>query len=139
MLPLRWSLRWRLASAALLIAVLLLGISRAVWLSPINRVMFDWFPHFDKFEHLVTYAFLAVWFSGQYRRSAYWRIALGLFLYGILIEACQHFVGYRTADVYDVVANVSGIVAGLFVALLGAGGWSARLERRFAGPANEYE
>ncbi len=129
MLPLRWSARWRFASATLLLLVLLAGIAPVVWLWPDRGGAVRWFASIDKWAHLLTFAFLAVWFCGQYTRGAYWRIAAGLLVYGVIIEVVQRQVGYRTADFEDVIANASGIGIGLIIGLLGAGGWSQSVER----------
>jgi VanZ family protein len=71
---------------------------------------------------------MTVWFCGQYSQSAYWRIALGLLAFGVLIEIAQRAVGYRTADLLDLGADLVGIAAGLAIALAGAGGWTPKLE-----------
>ncbi|MEM9401681.1 MAG: VanZ family protein [Pseudomonadota bacterium] len=132
MLPLRWARGWRVASATLLVLVLAAGVAPAVWLWPDRGSMLSLLSHFDKWAHALTFTVLALWFCGQYTRSSYWRIALGLVVYGIVIELAQRLVGYRTADPFDVVANISGIALGLTIGLLGAGGWSQIVERRFA-------
>jgi VanZ family protein len=48
--------------------------------------------------------------------------------FGMLIEACQYILRYRTAETLDLVADMIGIVAGLAIASAGAGGWSMRFE-----------
>ena len=83
---------------------------------------------FDKWLHGFTFLFLTVWFTGQYARRAYWRVIVGLTLFGVFIEFCQRFLTYRTSDPADVAANVAGIVLGLAIALAGLGGWSLRVE-----------
>jgi len=85
----------------------------------------------DKWAHALAFALLTVWFAGQYRRAAYWRIAVGLVGFGVLIEICQRAVGYRTAEWLDISADVAGVVIGLMIGLAGAGGWSQRFENRY--------
>ncbi len=128
MLPLRYALRWQAASAVLLLVVLAGAMMPAVWLWPDRARIVNWLEHLDKWGHLLTFAFLAVWFAGQYRRSAYWRIAAGLVGFGILIELCQRLVGYRSAEWLDIGADVIGVGVGLLIGLAGAGGWSQRVE-----------
>jgi VanZ family protein len=141
MLPLRHVRRWRWAGAALLVLVLAATLMPAVWLFPDRREFMDWFVDVDKWLHAMTFAFLAVWFSGQYRPNSYWRIALGLVLFGLMIEGCQRLVTYRSAEWFDIVADAAGILAGLGIALAGMGGWSLRVEgwlsRRKAGAGIE--
>ncbi len=128
MLPLQFPQRWRLASALLLLAVLAAAIMPAVWFWSDRVRLVGWFDSIDKVGHAVTFAFLAVWFAGQYRPRSYWRIAVGLLGFGLLIEACQRLVGYRTAELFDVAADVAGILAGLLIAAAGLGGWCLRFE-----------
>ena len=128
MLPLRYALRWQVVSALLLLVVLASAIMPAIWLWPDRVKMLSWIDNLDKWAHLLTFAFLAVWFAGQYRRGAYWRIGLGLVGFGVLIELCQRLVGYRSAEWLDIGADVIGIAIGLALGLAGAGGWSQRFE-----------
>ena len=131
MLPLRYALRWQVASAALLLIVLAGAMMPAIWFWPDRVRVVGWLHHLDKWVHLLAFAFLAVWFAGQYRRNSYWRIAAGLAGFGILIELCQRLVGYRSAEWLDVGADVAGIVIGLLIGFAGAGGWSQRFEQRY--------
>ena len=126
MLPLRYQRRWQLAGAFALLSVLAGTLIPAFWLWPdFSRVtLID----FDKWLHGFTFAFLAVWFSGQYSRNRYWGIGIGLFMFGIVIELCQRMVSYRTAEFMDLAADTVGIALGLIIALAGLGGWSLRLE-----------
>jgi VanZ family protein len=86
----------------------------------------------DKLEHLTAYALMTLWFAGIYPRSRYIMIGIGMFLLGALIEAAQGSMSWgRQADVYDMLANTTGIVAGLIAAWLGLGGWAQRVENLF--------
>jgi VanZ family protein len=82
----------------------------------------------DKWLHGITFVILALWFAGQYRPGSYWRIGIGLILFGFLIEGCQRLVTYRSADWFDIWADTAGIVVGLIIAMAGIGGWSLRIE-----------
>ena len=84
----------------------------------------------DKVMHIAAFTFLAVWFSGQYERESYWRIAVGLIAFGILIELVQGTISYRTSEWMDLLGDAVGIAAGLIIAALGAGGWSVWVEER---------
>ncbi|MGB5344941.1 MAG: VanZ family protein [Woeseia sp.] len=130
MLPLRYATRWRLAGIALLFAVFLCALLPAIWFraSGALRMLLE----FDKVAHGAAFALLAVWFSGQYAPRAWWRIALGLSAFGMLIELCQRMTTYRSAEWFDLYADIAGIVIGLLLAWAGAGGWSLRFEQWIA-------
>ncbi len=131
MLPLRYAPWWRTASILLLILVLAAAVMPAVWLWPDRDTFFSWFDAIDKSVHAIVFAFLALWFAGQYRSRSYWRIALGLLMFGLLIELCQRMLTYRSAEWFDVAADVAGIIAGLLLAAAGLGGWCQRVEARY--------
>ena len=126
MLDLRYARRWRLGGAFLL----LLALAGAVvpqlpfW----DRLPTSGMQNLDKVLHVFVFFVLSVYFVGQYSRQSYWRIAVGLFAFGILIEALQALVGYRYSESGDVIADAAGIALGLVVALAGLGGWSLRVE-----------
>ena len=132
MLPLRYARRWQVASILLLILVLAATLMPVVWFWPNRREFAAWFIDADKWLHGITFVFLAIWFAGQYRPRSYWRIGVGLIGFGFLIEACQRLVSYRSADWFDIAADVAGITVGLAVAMAGLGGWSLWLENRLS-------
>lgn len=131
MLPLRYASRWRTASLVLLVLVLAAAVMPAVWFWPDIGSLFSWFDAVDKSVHAIVFAFLAVWFAGQYRPRSYWRIAVGLLMFGLLIELCQRMLVYRSAEWLDVAADVVGIIGGLLIAAAGLGGWCQRVEARY--------
>ena len=133
MLPLRYAHRWRLASGFLLLLVLAAALMPAMWDWVDARSLLSWLDNLDKWTHMLTFAFLTLWFTGQYRAAAYWRIAVGLLGFGALIEVIQRFVGYRSAEWMDLGADAIGIAAGLTIALLGVGGWCQVVEARLEG------
>lgn len=66
----------------------------------------------DKLEHCAAFLILMLlgW-SGWPNRL--WSIAIGLLLYGVLIELAQHFFTLnRIGDPWDVVADSSGLIIG---------------------------
>ncbi len=130
MLSLRYHRRWQIAGTIVLLGVFAATLIPAFWLWPtFTRVTLF---AYDKWLHGITFLFLAVWFSGQYSRDRYVRIGAGLFAFGIIIELCQRMVSYRTAELMDLLADTVGIVIGLAIAVIGAGGWSLRFEARLA-------
>lgn len=126
MLPLRYAFRWRVAGALLLLAVFVSTLVPAIWFRyDFNfRVLVD----SDKLAHFVIFLVLTVWFSGQYSLRSWWRMALGLLIFGVAIELCQRLTSSRSAEWLDLVADVFGIAVGLAIARAGAGGWSLRME-----------
>ncbi|HNP64272.1 MAG TPA: VanZ family protein [Woeseiaceae bacterium] len=122
-----------MASLLILIMVLIAALMPAVWFWDDRVKGIAWFQSVDKWLHGITFLVLTVWFAGLYKVQSYWRIALGLLAFGLLIELCQRMVTYRTADWLDVGADAVGIIAGLAISLAGAGGWSQRLEARLVG------
>ncbi len=132
MLPLRHARRWQIASLILLILVLAVALMPAVWFWDDRFKALSWFENVDKWLHGITFLVLSLWFAGMYNKSAYWRIGLGLLLFGLTIEACQRMVSYRMADWLDVAADAAGIIVGLVIGIAGIGGWCMRAEERFA-------
>ena len=132
MLPLRYAARWRMAGLFLLALVLLASLTPVFWFFPDREGFVSWFVHVDKWLHGIAFVILAVWFAGQYRRRSYWRIAVGLLAFGVLIEACQRMVTYRSSEWLDIAADAAGIAVGLAIALAGLGGWSLWFENRTA-------
>ncbi|HLT91861.1 MAG TPA: VanZ family protein [Woeseiaceae bacterium] len=125
MLPLRYARRWQAAGIGALALALVAALAPAI-LFPfdVQRAGIG----IDKWLHALSFMFLTVWFSGQYAPRSYWRIALGMLLFGLLIEVCQRMVAYRSAEATDLVADAIGIALGLAIAFAGAGGWSLRVE-----------
>jgi glycopeptide antibiotics resistance protein len=128
MLPVRHVGFWRFFSALILVAVLVAALSPAFWLFDNRAHALFWFQNADKWLHALTFITLALWFAGLYEKRNYWRIAVGLMLFGFVVELCQLTVSYRTADWVDIGANTAGIIVGLSVAAAGLGGWSLRFE-----------
>jgi VanZ family protein len=124
MLPLRHEKRWRLAGIVLLLTVLVGTIMPTLWVASASQVLLE-----DKWLHLITFLLLSVWFTGQYARHAYWRLVLGLTVFGVLIELGQSMIPYRSAEWTDLFADLGGIGIGLLIALAGLGGWSLRFEQ----------
>ena len=121
MLSLRHRWFW-LAASAVLVTTVVIGSLQTIFATGGSQ-------GFDKVEHFGTYMFLAVWFTGLYRRPRYWMIAAALLALGLSMEIAQ-FVMHagRMGDPYDMAANSGGVVAGLVLACLATGGWAERLE-----------
>ena len=72
----------------------------------------------DKLLHFLAYAGLSGLFSLLVceARSLWW-VALGLIGYGVLIELLQGLTGYRQMELYDMLANSAGVLAGMLLRL----------------------
>jgi len=132
MLPLRHARRWQLASLLILFLVLAAALMPAVWFWDDKVGALRWFKDVDKWLHGITFLSLSLWFAGLYHKNAYWKVAFSLLAFGLVIEACQRMVSYRTADWFDVGADAAGIIAGLLIGLVGIGGWCLRVEEHLA-------
>jgi VanZ family protein len=78
-------------------------------------------PHFDKIIHFMMYFIFALFlmsgFSRQYGKTslkAYIFSFILAFLLGALIEVIQENIG-RSSDMYDMLANIAGIIASLLL------------------------
>lgn len=127
MLPLQHASLWRVLSSLLLLAVLAAALAPGWWFETRAQAL-SWFEHADKWLHGITFFGLALWFSGLVARRAWWRMALGLIVFGLVIEGFQLLVSYRMADWMDLGANTLGILCGMSIAAAGLGGWGLRLE-----------
>jgi VanZ family protein len=121
MIALRHRGAWVLASIALVLLV--------IWGSLQTSVQGPTIDGFDKFEHLGTYAVLAVWFTGFFRRSRYWVVVLALLGLGLALEIAQFAMhAGRVADPFDMAANAAGVALGVGVAACLTGGWVRKVE-----------
>ena len=127
MLPLQHAALWRFLSAVFLALVLFAAVSPAFWFDSKFEAL-RWFENADKWLHGLTFAALAVWFGGLFAKPAYLRVAIGLTVFGFIVEGCQLMVSYRTGDWIDIAANTVGIIIGLMIAAAGLGGWGLRVE-----------
>lgn len=131
MLPLRFPRLW------LSLGWTAVGLAILVCLIPVNQLPQP--PNIsDKTEHFLAYLLLSLWFAGIYPRTRYWIIALGLGVMGVAIEFAQGAMNLgRHADFRDVIANGSGILAGLLLCWWWLGGWAQRIEAVISKPQIE--
>lgn len=108
---------------------LLIALAVLASLSPVQEL-----PHVsgsDKLHHFIAYFSMTLWFAGIYPRSQYVWVGIAMFALGGVIEAAQSAMDLgRQADVYDMIANTSGVVVALVLASMGLGGWTQWLEKR---------
>jgi VanZ family protein len=91
---------------ACFLAINILALSPAPYLPGI----FNWW---DKAQHAIAFAVLAVLAVLAYPEASRLRIALLLIGQGVLIEVLQYYGGYRFGDWQDAVADGVGVLVGL--------------------------
>ncbi len=97
---------WYLLGAIMLLAVATVSLMPAPPQVPVG----------DKLTHLVVYLVLGAWFALLARNlKALTQSAIGLVLYGALLELLQGAGGYRFAEWADLFANGIGVGLGLLV------------------------
>ena len=64
----------------------------------------------DKLGHLAGYGALMFWFAQLYARRASW--AAGFIALGVALEFVQGWLGYRSFERYDMLANGAGVLLG---------------------------
>lgn len=120
--PLRYRTVW--LALGILGVLLMLALS----LSPQGSV--PSYPGMDKWEHAAAYVSLTLWFAALFERRGYWLLALLLLLLGVSVEFAQAFMALgRQSDWRDVVANGTGIGAGLLLAVFSRESWLAWVEK----------
>jgi VanZ family protein len=83
----------------------------------------------DKFQHLLAFVALALWFGGITGRRHFLAIGVVLIAYGGLIELAQGWLQWgRQAEWLDLRADAFGVVIGLLLALTPLGRWAHWLE-----------
>jgi VanZ family protein len=93
---------------ACFLAINILALSPAPYLPEI----FNWW---DKAQHAIAFAVLAVLAVLAYPEGSKRRIAFLLIGQGVLIEVLQYFSGYRYGDWQDAVADGVGVLVGFGV------------------------
>jgi VanZ family protein len=122
MLPLAHAPAWLVASLVLVAGVVIGSLALIGPDLPLPT-------HFDKLEHLVVYAALALWFTGLVQRRHYWTVIVGLAVLGLTLEYLQFEMRRgRMGDPWDMAANLLGIAAGVTLAVTRTGGWAPKVE-----------
>jgi VanZ family protein len=93
-------------------------IGAILWLSLTPQPPQVDFAHSDKVGHFLAYGGLMFWFCQIYRTSrARLAYAAAFIAMGVAIEFVQGWTGYRSFEVYDMVADAIGVLLGWAVAL----------------------
>jgi VanZ family protein len=104
---------WRIALGGAVLGFTVLALLPVERLPPLS--VFNWW---DKAQHALAFAVLAVLARLGWPRVPAWRWCLALVVYGVLIELAQAATGWRHGSVADALADAVGVVAGLGVAAL---------------------
>ena len=100
---------WLVLGWSLVALVIYLSLARVSLEVPVAQA--------DKFEHLLAYGTLMIWFANLYGvLPARIVIAIGFVAMGIALEYVQRTTGYRTFDVSDMAANAAGVATGWLLA-----------------------
>ncbi|PID61777.1 MAG: hypothetical protein CSB44_05990 [Gammaproteobacteria bacterium] len=120
---LRWPGLW------VLIGVLLLGLVTVGSLMRISDPYLMEIMSRDKLVHFSVYLLLVLWFIQIYcRMSAWWLVAALILATSVGIEVFQGLMPYRQFDVYDMLANATGMLTALLLGRVGVVGILRRVE-----------
>ncbi len=92
-----------------IVAWLLLSLITYLSLMPVPPMPLT-FDGVDKLEHSFAYLVLALCFCQAYAQPSRWMVFL--IAWGVGIEFAQGWTGYRYFDVWDMVANTTGVLLG---------------------------
>ena len=90
-----------------------------VWLSLTPSPPKVDFQQSDKVGHFLVYGLLMAWFCLLYRKTSF-RFAYGIafIAMGVGLEFIQGMLGYRTYEVFDMLANTIGVLLGWAAAMV---------------------
>jgi VanZ family protein len=72
----------------------------------VSGAIFDWW---DKAQHALAFGVLML--LGYFAYPKYfWRLVIGLTVYGVVIELIQSWAGWRQGDVMDALADMVGVL-----------------------------
>ena len=94
-------------------------VAGIVWLSLTPSPPKVDFEQSDKVGHFLAYGSLMFWFAQLYvARRTTLAYAFGFAAMGVALEFIQGWTGYRDFEVYDMLANGTGVALGWAAALL---------------------
>ena len=110
-----YKLIWNLDKLWLSMGWLLIALTIVFSLMTSTLRIID-FKHIDKFEHLLVYTILVLWFSQIFQRRLHLRLGLGFIAMGVGLEFLQRLSAFRSFQYSDIIANISGVSFGLLLA-----------------------
>lgn len=70
------------------------------------------FEYADKVEHCLAYSILMIWFIQLFERRSHVWVLVALLSFGVVIEVSQGLSGFRSFDIWDIMANFTGLGLG---------------------------
>ena len=121
----------KLRNLWLVIGCLLVAFVLYQSLSSHPKVMSGMFHYEDKLYHALAYFTLMAWFSQIYHQAVQRIIIALLFVFmGLMVEYLQSLNPYRSAEFWDMVANVIGVMLGFVLTLSAAKNILLRVEKQ---------
>jgi len=113
-------IRHLLTDKSIFLAILLSVFILIASLIPIKSKLLDEVKYSDKIVHVLFYLTLCLswlfYFKSKQKIKYKFLVAFVIFVYGIIIEVLQSdFTTYRTGSLFDVLANMVGIIFGLLI------------------------
>ena len=71
--------------------------------------------HLDKLWHFLAYLLSSLYFQQVFLNQKQWKVGIGLFCYGALMEGLQYLSATRGVEFLDLLANAVGIFAGILI------------------------
>jgi VanZ family protein len=105
---LRYSNLWRTIAYLIILSIIVLSLIP-------NPEDVTPFSASDKLLHVIAYTVAMFWFGLCFRRDRLYIIGIILIALGIIIEFVQGQTGYREMSLYDILANITGIVIGILL------------------------
>lgn len=107
---LKYKFFWLLIGYAIVALVVYLSLTS----KPLNLNL--GFANQDKLYHALAYFTLMFWFTQIYHKKLQRGLLIVIFVsLGLLMEYLQSFSPYRTADIFDMLANSTGALLGFVV------------------------
>jgi VanZ family protein len=91
-------------------------VAAIVWLSLTPKPPDVGIEGSDKLGHFLGYGVVMFWFAQLYLRRMFY--AGGFIAMGVVLEFVQGWLGYRSLELHDMLANTLGVLLGWGTALL---------------------
>jgi VanZ family protein len=80
-------------------------------LLPLSASQLSVFSWQDKLHHFIAYAVLCYFAIKSFgRQYSFLQIGLAIAIFGLLVEFAQSLTSHRLGDIYDLIANIAGVL-----------------------------